>query len=524
MQNFIRIILDYPDVVYFPGQTITGRIELSNTSPKNCRGVKVNFSGYSTVRWTDNFGSTNTYESNEWYYHTEYYVWGDGNETELPPGNHAFNFSFMLPLNIPPSFESKYGQILHEVLAVLDHPMALDKECIKRVSVSNLYDLNTLPGVISPVQGNKTDHLCCCWCRSGPISIVLHIEKTGFVSGENISIDAECTNMSNRSMNSTEAKIIQKVTCYADGEKRSRRMIVASVQGPSIPEGESDIWSSVLLKIPPLPPSELPGCQNIRIKYIFEFSMHPGGVALPLEIEIPIIIGTIPLRRAHQNIMVPPRMIGYPALPAVPPAVLVAPDPGSQPMDENSPLHPSYPPAPGGPPGYPSGPGAQPRYNPSPSTPFAPGAPLGYPGASGVPPGYPGASGVPPGYPGASGVPPGYPGASGVPSGYPGASGVPPGYPGAPGALPGYPGAPGGPPEHPSAPQAPPSYSPPDAGGAAPSGTLYFPGLVHYPDMPPPSYDKYLSGPQKITNDSDNEDTVQTRDEFTPRYVTYCFR
>ncbi|XP_076033491.1 arrestin domain-containing protein 3-like isoform X2 [Oratosquilla oratoria] len=505
MPTSINIILDYPDIVYFPGQTITGRIELSNTSPKNCRGVKVKFKGYSKVRWTEDKGdSTKTYKSNECYYNTKYYVWGDGNETELPPGNHAFNFSFMLPPNIPSSFESKYGKILHEVSAALDLPMALDKECTKLVSVSSLYDLNTLPGVISPVQENKTKHLCCCCCRSGPMSIVLNIEKTGFASGENISINAECTNMSNRSMNKTEAKIIQKVTCYANGEKRSRRMIVASVQHPSIPEGESDIWSSVLLKIPPLPPSELPGCQNISIKYIFEFSMDPGGMAMDLEIEFPIIIGTIPLRSAHQNIMVPPRMIGYPAPPAVPPAGLVAPDPDSQPMDEKRPLHPSYPPAPGGPPGYPSAPGALPGYNSSPSAPCAPGAPPGYPGAPGVPPGYPGAPGVAPGCPGVQGVPPG--------------------YSGAPGALPGYPGAPGAPSEYPSGPQAPPSYSPPDAGGAAPSATLYFPGLVYYPDMPPPSYDKYLSGPQEITNDSDNKDTVEASDEFTPRYVTYCFR
>ncbi|XP_076033484.1 arrestin domain-containing protein 3-like [Oratosquilla oratoria] len=491
MPTNINVILDHPDFVYFPGQTITGRIQLTNTSPKNCRGVKVKFKGYSKVHWTESEKEgdkqvTRHYRSSESYYNTNYYVWGNGSECQLPPGNHTFNFSFMLPPSLPSSFESEHGRVRHEVSAALDLPMASDKECKKFVSVSSLYDLNTIPGVNSPVQRNETKHLCCWCCKSGPISVVLNIDKTGFVSGESMPINAECTNMSNRCMNKTKAKIVQKVTCYAEGKSKSATRTVASLEHPSIPEGESDIWSGVLLKIPPLAPSELPGCPNIIIEYTFEFSMDPGGMAFDLDIEFPITIGTIPLRNAHQNIMVAPGSIGYPAPPAAvptvpvaPPAGLVAPDPDSQHVDENSPLCPSYPPAPGGPPGYPSAPGAQPGYNPSPSASFAPGAPPGYPDAPGAPPGFPGAPGAPPGYPGAPGAP---------------------GYP-----------------------SAPPGFSPPHAGGAAPPAPLYFPGCVNYPDMPPPSFDQCVFGPHKISNDSDDEDSDKTGGEFAPRYVTYGF-
>lgn len=38
---------------------------------------------------------------------------------------------------------------------------------------------------------------CCCWCKSGPLSVIVGIPVTGYVSGQEIPISAECDNNSN---------------------------------------------------------------------------------------------------------------------------------------------------------------------------------------------------------------------------------------------------------------------------------------------------------------------------------------
>jgi hypothetical protein len=40
--------------------------------------------------------------------------------------------------------------------------------------------------------------MCCCCCKSGPISCVLRLDRTGYVPGEDINLDAELSNMSRK--------------------------------------------------------------------------------------------------------------------------------------------------------------------------------------------------------------------------------------------------------------------------------------------------------------------------------------
>ena len=50
------------------------------------------------------------------------------------------------------------------------------------------------------VEQRKQKTLCCLCCKSGPISGVIRLNRTGFVPGENIVINAECDNKSRRKM------------------------------------------------------------------------------------------------------------------------------------------------------------------------------------------------------------------------------------------------------------------------------------------------------------------------------------
>ncbi|XP_018016931.1 arrestin domain-containing protein 1-like [Hyalella azteca] len=53
-------------------------------------------------------------------------------------------------------------------------------------------------------------------------------------------------------------------------------------------------WSNEHLRLPPLPPSSLPGCNIIDIVYHLLFSVSFKGATSDLELKLPIVVGTIP--------------------------------------------------------------------------------------------------------------------------------------------------------------------------------------------------------------------------------------
>ncbi|CAL4115511.1 unnamed protein product, partial [Meganyctiphanes norvegica] len=468
----LSIIFDNPSKVFFNGQPITGRVQVVLDDHMSARGIEIEFKGYCKVQWTetetvgegeDKKTISKKFESYEKYYKQEYLVWGDGSNThELPPGTHTFNFCYTLPTDIPSSFQAEHGKVQHECEAKIDRPWKTDTKKKVIYSVNSIYDLNLDPKAKHPIE--KQDHktLCCWCCKSGPISIVLRIPRSGYVPGESIVINCECDNKSNRKCHGSKARIYQHVVQKASYKnvvktKKQTRKVAELERGPIMP-GDSDTWSNVEFKVPALPPSHLRHCGNIDVYYKFEFKVDPAKTSYDLEAEADLIIGSIPLQE-HFMQFTPGMMQPHGPPPGAPPA--------------------GYPGAPP-PAGYPGAP-------PPAGYPGAP-PPAGYPGAP-PPAGYPGAP-PPAGYPGAP-PPAGYPGAP-PPAGYPGAP-PPAGYPGAPPPA-GYPGA------------------PPPAG--YPGGPVW-PGFQTYPNMPPPSYSNDMYGKQKY--DSDDSDDG----EFVPSYVTY---
>lgn len=84
-----------------------------------CLGITLKFVGRSSVRWTETEHKTDSegksystqvmYSNAEQYFSHEMYIFGNGNKTSLPAGVYNFPFSFVLPKNIPSSFEGIYS-------------------------------------------------------------------------------------------------------------------------------------------------------------------------------------------------------------------------------------------------------------------------------------------------------------------------------------------------------------------------------------------------------------------------------
>ena len=66
----------------------------------------------------------------------------------IPSGNHVFPFEFTLPLDLPASFDGKWGQIKYWAKVTLERPWKFDIEREKEFKVKAHVDLNLEPELV----------------------------------------------------------------------------------------------------------------------------------------------------------------------------------------------------------------------------------------------------------------------------------------------------------------------------------------------------------------------------------------
>ena len=151
---------------------------------------------------------------------------------ELGAGQHQYPFTFVLPTQIPSSFEGSFGHVRYSIRAVAQRPwMRREYECKTTLNVCSVLDLNTLPeatvmngensfnlnqsilGSYSfkqlPVVKKKSKTLGCFCCVTGPIHAQAKIRKSGYVPGETLLLDADTENQSGVSMRGSKAQFVQ---------------------------------------------------------------------------------------------------------------------------------------------------------------------------------------------------------------------------------------------------------------------------------------------------------------------------
>lgn len=65
---------------------------------------------------------------------------------ELAAGHHQYPFSFVLPTQIPPSFEGAYGHIRYNIKAVAQRTwLKREYVCNSNLTVNAIADLNAMP-------------------------------------------------------------------------------------------------------------------------------------------------------------------------------------------------------------------------------------------------------------------------------------------------------------------------------------------------------------------------------------------
>ncbi|CAL4127936.1 unnamed protein product, partial [Meganyctiphanes norvegica] len=299
MPTRIEVEFDNPTSVFFAGQTVTGHILISSTKNRSCRAVTVDFRSFSKLEWTHH---DHRYGNSEKYYHEEYFLWGDGKTAKvIKPGRHCYSFSFTLPSNVPTSFCSSYGEVRHECTGRMYLAWKKDKKIVKPFSVNTLYDLNTDPKASVPAA--VSNHLYLGWlcCKSGPLSITLSVDHCGYVPGEKLKINAECSNMSNKNIKDTWVILTQKwYYIMHTNVTREFRQSSGLGRGQVFTQGLSKNWIGLkgpLVLPPPLTRNFYNNLYDLPYKdNLLNFSKH-----LSIAVSDKVLYGTINRAIPSQN-------------------------------------------------------------------------------------------------------------------------------------------------------------------------------------------------------------------------------
>ncbi|XP_064616922.1 arrestin domain-containing protein 3-like [Liolophura sinensis] len=244
------------------------------------------------------------YSTSEQYFKETYSLYSpDDSEdmTNLQCGQHKFDFEYRLLPDLPSSFEGEYGYVRFSIKCVISKPWKYDHSTKAAFTVLSKLNLNTTLGAQEPIYGTDiaTDAFCC-YCDQGAIFADLSLERRGYVPGEAIRVHARIRNSTQYLVNS-QVQLCQIISFHAAGKAKECKKIVNSIKHELTDIDETDTWGGDKLLIPPVPPSELLGCNIIDIKYyVLLKSSADDSSTIEATIPLDILIGTVPLRSAVQ--------------------------------------------------------------------------------------------------------------------------------------------------------------------------------------------------------------------------------
>ncbi|XP_065095604.1 arrestin domain-containing protein 3-like [Ochlerotatus camptorhynchus] len=290
--------------VYFPGQTLSGSVELNFEEAMKVKGVALQIKGEAKVSWTE-------YHSNGQSHYPVYFQnrqdymnftenlagYKDGNNIDLLPGIHTYRFSYVLPLNLDSSLEAEHGHIRYTVKVILERPWKVDHSYKVAFTVLRHVNLNENNfNVCLPVEMEKSKTFCCGPCSSAPMVLKAETPISGYVSGQTIVVKIEVDNRSKKNLEELIIKLLCVMTYTSKSPYTKVKTVSATMAKVRCAGVKKQKRGSYVqhLYIPSLPPTSNT-CPIIMVDYFVEVEGKIANPTINPKIQIPITLGTIPL-------------------------------------------------------------------------------------------------------------------------------------------------------------------------------------------------------------------------------------
>jgi hypothetical protein len=307
-----EIVLENRNGIFYPGQTVIGTVYITTSKTESLKGIQVECSGLAEVRIPVKDDKNMEFRcSKEQYFDFKFSLCNPGLQIfDLSAGRHQYPFTFVLPTQIPPSFEGTFGHVRYALRCVAQRPwLKRDYACQTSLNVGSIVDLNTLPEAVLPVKKMKSKRLGMFCCTTGPITAHAKIERAGYTPGETIVLKADTENDSGISLRGSKAQFVQITKFLAERETKLDNKVLQSYSHGSFTE--SDVMDNVPFHVPQIPPSNLPFCGIIEVSYQIQYIVDPGALSINLIVPLDVLIGTVPLNSQLPSSTLNPSRIGF---------------------------------------------------------------------------------------------------------------------------------------------------------------------------------------------------------------------
>uniref|UniRef100_A0A182M640 Arrestin C-terminal-like domain-containing protein n=1 Tax=Anopheles culicifacies TaxID=139723 RepID=A0A182M640_9DIPT len=301
---------------YQSGQQVTGQVQIKLTEPKKFNEITLKIIGVTNVKWTQKRGQgrqrrTVYYTANRDHLASMKVLVGStgGNPTELPAGEHIYEFACELPAQLPTSFEGSYGHCRYTAQVVMDRPWKFNLTYKVGFTVIQPRDLNLQsPSIRLPSRMEDARVFCCGIWRTKPLFVRVTVPCTGYVPGQAIPLTIDLNNQSSRIIEGVNMKLLQEITYRAEyPAARIRREVHTIVK--HIGDG---VASEALIQYKQrlVVPTVIPTCGDLNIisvAYRLHITVRVTGCGSDPVLEIPLIIGTTPLTlQQPDTVAIPP--------------------------------------------------------------------------------------------------------------------------------------------------------------------------------------------------------------------------
>ncbi|CAG9811524.1 arrestin domain-containing protein 2 [Chironomus tepperi] len=296
------ILFDNTNLLYFPGQFLSGRVllELQEDTPALGLHFHVVGEGVVTARTAR---QERTYDK-ENYIDFRMRLLGDNDSgpTILSPGIHSFPFKLGLPLGLPSTFLGKHGWIQYYCKCALREPSGLIHKNHQIFIIMNPIDLNIEePALAEPFRCEIEPTLGGLACiGSGTVKCKIELDRGGYVSGETIHINGYVRNFSKVTIRHTKIILLETINYLSRGKAvQVEKREIASIKGPKIRPNSRDEFVNKKLYIPPLPPTNIRNSNLIQLNYDVYLIIEPKSMEKAIKLQLPIVLATYPFRSTN---------------------------------------------------------------------------------------------------------------------------------------------------------------------------------------------------------------------------------
>lgn len=216
----------------------------------------------------------------------------------LNPGNHNFNFNFLLHPMLPSSFYKPNGKILYSVVVEIEkaEKFSLNKIFQFNFDVVSHVDLNMeKPDLRAPLKAEISKSF---FMTSKVCSLTAEIPHQAFAAGQDLSVFFSINNESKQEITSIILTLLREYKFKCDGisTTSNRDILVSNTQEGLKPQSKHSATYSFQIPSALFPTIDSSKCKYIDVTYRLEITAKIGGMHRSPRIYLPIYIGSVPYK------------------------------------------------------------------------------------------------------------------------------------------------------------------------------------------------------------------------------------